>query len=164
MSHVCSQTITDALNWDCGFNLLVISMSNTLMPFRALIICWCISKECHLHLEQLVWRVDSHCRKAKSNSYLRPLFLNYLKIGYFILLGIRFNKDWIVGLSSYSGTYKVRQKIHFCFKKNCGLVNGGLKVIQVSCERMLISTQAQKIYVTTKNQILESYNKFLEII
>ena len=31
---------------------------------------------------------------------------------------IRFNKDWIIGISSYSGTYKVSQKIPFCFEKN----------------------------------------------
>ena len=74
-----SQTITDALNWDCWFNVLVISMFNTLMPFRALIICGCIPKECHLQLEQLVWRVDSRCIKAKSNSYLRTPLLKLLQ-------------------------------------------------------------------------------------
>ena len=113
-----SKSIIDSLKWDFWFNVLTISMFNTLIPFRSLIICGSISKEWNLHLEQLVWRVDSHCRKAKSNSYLIPLFLNYLKICYFILLGIRFNKNWIVGLSSYSGTYKVSKKTPFCFEKN----------------------------------------------
>ena len=74
-----SQTITDALNWDCWFNVLVISMFNTLMPFIALIICGCISKEYHLHLEQVVWWVGSRCRKDKSNSYLRDPLLKLLQ-------------------------------------------------------------------------------------
>ena len=74
-----SQTVTDALNWDFWFNVLVISMFNKLMHFRALIICGCIPKECHLHLEQLVWRVDSCCRKAKSNFYLRAPLLKLLQ-------------------------------------------------------------------------------------
>ena len=74
-----SQTITDALNWDCWFNVLVISMFNTLIYFRVVIICGCISKEYHLHLEQLVWQVDSRCRKAKSNSYLRAPLIKLLQ-------------------------------------------------------------------------------------
>ena len=86
--------------------------------FREFIICGFVSKECYIHLEQLVWRVDSRLKKAKSSSYLRSPLLKLLQICYFIILGIRFDKDWIISISSYSGTYKVCQKTPFCFEKN----------------------------------------------
>ena len=49
-----SQTITDSFDWGCWFNVLAVSMFNTLIPFRALIICGRIPKDGNLHLEQLV--------------------------------------------------------------------------------------------------------------
>ena len=61
--------------------------------FIALIICGCVSKECYLHLEKLVWMVNSHCKKAKWSSCLRAPLPKLLQNMLFILPGIRIDKD-----------------------------------------------------------------------